>query len=50
MALSTDGSVAVFAKSNDTVSVVDVESNAILRTVKSDARAEWGSHALSAER
>jgi YVTN family beta-propeller protein len=44
---SADATLAFVANSDDTVSVVDIQSNAIIRTVKVDALAEWGSHSLA---
>ncbi|MEO3761347.1 YncE family protein [Mycobacterium sp. B14F4] len=45
--LSADGTMAFVANSNDTVSVIDVESNTVLRSVDIDTRAEWGTHSLA---
>jgi YVTN family beta-propeller protein/VCBS repeat-containing protein len=45
--LSADGSAAFVANSNDTLSVIDVASNRILRTVQADPSGEWGTHSLA---
>jgi DNA-binding beta-propeller fold protein YncE len=47
--LSTDGSVAYVANSNDTISVVDLTAATptLLRTIAADPTPEYGAHALA---
>jgi YVTN family beta-propeller protein/VCBS repeat-containing protein len=45
--LSADETAAFVAGSFDTVAVIDVGSNAIIRTVSLDARPEWGAQTLA---
>ncbi|ULE31581.1 Ig-like domain-containing protein [Mycobacterium sp. IDR2000157661] len=44
--LSKDGTAAYVANSDDTVSVIDVAGNRLLRTITVDPQPEWGAHSL----